>query len=69
MGTRDAVIKKVHDAAVRAMQSPAVQEKLAKNATYIVASEHRSTTYFQSIIGPEVERNAKPLKAAGISVD
>ena len=69
MGTPDAIIKKVHDAAVWTMQSPEVQEKLAKNATYIVPPEHRSTTYFQSIIGPEIERNAKPLKAAGISVD
>jgi hypothetical protein len=51
------------------MQSPAVQEKLASNATYIVPPEHRSTAYFQSMIGPEIEKNAAPLKAAGISVD
>jgi hypothetical protein len=34
-----------------------------------VPSEHRSTAYFQSIIGPEIGKNAAPLKAAGISVD
>jgi tripartite-type tricarboxylate transporter receptor subunit TctC len=34
-GTPEAIIKKVHDAAVWAMQSPAMQEKLAANATYI----------------------------------
>jgi tripartite-type tricarboxylate transporter receptor subunit TctC len=69
MGTPEPIIKKIHDAAVWAMQSPAVQEKLAKNATYIVPPEHRSTAYFQSIIGPEIEKNAAPLKAAGMSVD
>jgi tripartite-type tricarboxylate transporter receptor subunit TctC len=69
MGTPDTVIKKVHDAAVWAMQSAAVQERLAKNATYVVPPEHRSTAYFESIIGPEIEKNAAPLKAAGMSVD
>jgi tripartite-type tricarboxylate transporter receptor subunit TctC len=69
MGTPPAIIKRVHDAAVWAMQSPAVQERLAKNATYIVPPEHRSTAYFQSIIGPEIEKNAAPLKAAGMSID
>jgi tripartite-type tricarboxylate transporter receptor subunit TctC len=69
MGTPEPITKKVHDAAVWAMQSPAVEEKLAGNATYIVPSEHRSTAYFQSMIGPEIEKNAAPLKAAGISVD
>jgi hypothetical protein len=68
MGTPPAIIKKVHDAAVWAMTMPAVQERLAKNATYIVPLE-RSTKYFESIIGPEIEKNAAPLKAAGISVD
>ena len=69
MGTPDAIIKKVHDAAVWAMQSPAVQEKLSNNATYIVPPDHRSTAYFESMIGPEIEKNAAPLKAAGISVE
>jgi len=69
MGTPEAIIKKVHDATVWAMQSSAVQEKLASNATYIVPPEHRSTAYFSGIIGPEIEKNAAPLKAAGMSVD
>jgi tripartite-type tricarboxylate transporter receptor subunit TctC len=69
MGTPEPLIKKVHDAAVSAMQMPGVQEKLAKNATYVVPPEHRSTAYFESIIGPEIEKNAAPLKAAGMSVD
>jgi tripartite-type tricarboxylate transporter receptor subunit TctC len=68
-GTRETIIKKVHDAAVWAMQSPAVQERLAKNATYAVDPAHRSTEYFERMIGPEIEKNAAPLKATGISVD
>jgi hypothetical protein len=35
----------------------------------VVSPEKWSTEYFESIIGPEIEKNAGPLKAAGISVD
>jgi tripartite-type tricarboxylate transporter receptor subunit TctC len=69
IGTPEAIIKKVHDAAVWAMQSPAVLQALAKTAIYVVPPEHRSTAYFQSIIGPEIEKNAAPLKAGGLSID
>ena len=68
-GTPAAIVKKLHDISVRAMESAAVQEQLATNGTYIVAPEKRSTEYLQSIILPEIEKNAGPLKAAGMSVD
>jgi tripartite-type tricarboxylate transporter receptor subunit TctC len=67
--TPAAIIKKLHDAAVAAMETPWVQEQLAKNGTYVVPPEHRSTAYFESIIGPEIEKNAGPLTEAGMSVD
>jgi tripartite-type tricarboxylate transporter receptor subunit TctC len=67
--TPAAIIKKLHDAAVGAMETPWVQEQLAKNGTYVVPPEHRSTAYFESIIGPEIEKNAGPLTEAGMSVD
>jgi tripartite-type tricarboxylate transporter receptor subunit TctC len=63
------IITKLHDAAVAAMETPWVQEQLAKNGTYVVAPEHRSTAYFKNIIGPEIEKNAGPLIEAGMSVD
>jgi len=68
-GTPAAIIKKLHDAAVAAMETPAVQEQLAANGTYVVAPDHRSTEYLQSIIVPEIEKNAAPLKAAGMSIE
>jgi tripartite-type tricarboxylate transporter receptor subunit TctC len=68
-GTPREIIKKLHDASVAAMETPEVQEQLAKNGTYVVPPEHRSTEYFESIIGPEIEKNGAPLRAAGISVD
>jgi tripartite-type tricarboxylate transporter receptor subunit TctC len=67
--TPAAVIKKLHDVSVAAMETPWVQEQLAKNGTYVVAPERRSTAYFESIIGPEIAKNAGPLIEAGMSVD
>jgi tripartite-type tricarboxylate transporter receptor subunit TctC len=63
------IVKKLHDAAVAAIETPDVQRQLAENGTYVVSRERRSTEYFESIIGPEIEKNGAPLKAAGVSVD
>jgi tripartite-type tricarboxylate transporter receptor subunit TctC len=67
--TPAAIIKRLHDASVAAMDTPSVQEQLAVNGTYVVAPEKRSTEYFQSMIAPEIEKNAAPLIAAGMSVE
>jgi tripartite-type tricarboxylate transporter receptor subunit TctC len=67
--TPAAIIKKLHDASIAAMESPSVQEQLATNGTYVVPPDKRSTEYFESMIVPEIEKNAGPLKAAGMSVD
>src|SRR6266849_9934623 len=67
--TPPAIVKKLHDASVAAMEPPTVQEQLAANGTYVVAPDRRSTAYFETFIGAEIERNAAPLKAAVVSVD
>jgi len=67
--TPAAIVKKLHDASVAAMETPSVQQQLAANGTYVVAPERRSTAYFETFIGGEIEKNAAPLKAAGVSVD
>jgi tripartite-type tricarboxylate transporter receptor subunit TctC len=67
--TPPAIVKKLHDASVAAMETPSVQDQLAANGTYVVAPERRSTAYFEAFIGPEIEKNGAPLKAAGVSVD
>jgi tripartite-type tricarboxylate transporter receptor subunit TctC len=68
-GTPSEIVKKLHDASVAAMETAEVQDNLAKNGTYVVAPERRSTEYFQSIIVPEIEKNGAPLKAAGVTID
>jgi tripartite-type tricarboxylate transporter receptor subunit TctC len=68
-GTPDAIIKKLHDATVTAMEMPVLQDQLAATGTFVVPAERRSTAYLQSIIGPEIEKNGAPLKAAGMSIE
>ena len=68
-GTPATIIKKLHDATVAAIDTPAVQEQLLATGTFVVPPEHQSTEYLQSIIGPEIEKNGAPLKAAGMSID
>jgi tripartite-type tricarboxylate transporter receptor subunit TctC len=68
-GTPAAVIQKLHDATVAAMDTPAVQERLSQAGATTVAPERRSPAYFQHFVGSEIEKNAKPIKAAGIAIE
>ena len=68
-GTPAAIVKKLHDASVAAMETPSVQEQLATNGTYVVPPDNARRNISQSIIGPEIEKNGAPLKAAGMSIE
>jgi tripartite-type tricarboxylate transporter receptor subunit TctC len=68
-GTPAAIVKKLHDATAAAINTPSVQEQLAATGTFVVPPEHQTTAYLQSIIGPEIEKNGAPLKAAGMSIE
>ena len=68
-GTPPSIIKKLHDATVAAINTPSVQEQLLSTGTFVVPPEHQTTEYLQSIIGPEIEKNGAPLKAAGMSIE
>jgi tripartite-type tricarboxylate transporter receptor subunit TctC len=68
-GTPAAIIKKLHDATVAAIATPAIQEQLATTGTFVVPAERQSTAYLQSIIGSEIEKNGAPLRAVGMSIE
>ena len=63
------VIHKLHDATVEAMDTPSVQERLKEVGAMTVAPERRSPAYLQQFVASEIEKNAAPLRAAGISMD
>jgi tripartite-type tricarboxylate transporter receptor subunit TctC len=68
-GTPPSIIKKLHDATAEAINTPSVQEQLLTTGTFVVPQEHQTTEYLQSIIGPEIEKNGAPLRAAGMSIE
>jgi tripartite-type tricarboxylate transporter receptor subunit TctC len=68
-GTPPSIIKKLHDATAEAINTPSVKEQLLTTGTFVVPTEHQTTEYLQSIIGPEIEKNGAPLKDAGMSIE
>jgi tripartite-type tricarboxylate transporter receptor subunit TctC len=68
-GTPPAIVKKLHDATAEAINTPSVKEQLLTTGTFVVPQEHQTTEYLQSIIGPEIDKNGAPLKAAGMSIE
>jgi len=67
--TPAAIIQKLHDATVAALDTPAVQKQLLDTGTFVVAPERRSTEYLQRYVASEIEKNGAPIKAAGIAMD
>jgi tripartite-type tricarboxylate transporter receptor subunit TctC len=68
-GTPDAIVQKLHSAAVAAMEAPAVRSRLDQLGVTIVAPERRSPEYLQSFVESEIEKWAAPIKAANITAD
>ncbi len=65
-GTPTAIVQKLNAAAVEAMNTPAVQAKLAEAGASVVAPERRSPGYLQKFVENEIVKWAGPIKAAGI---
>jgi tripartite-type tricarboxylate transporter receptor subunit TctC len=67
--TPAAVVQRLRDATVAAMETPAVQERLKETGSVIVAPERRTTEYLRRWVESEIEKNAAPIRAAGITID
>jgi tripartite-type tricarboxylate transporter receptor subunit TctC len=68
-GTPAAVIRKLHDAVVAAMSTPAVKERMDAIGAELVEPERRSSEYLATFVMSEIEKWAGPIKASGISMD
>jgi tripartite-type tricarboxylate transporter receptor subunit TctC len=60
------IVQKLHDAAVAAMNTPVVRERLRDIGATVVAPERRSPEYLEQFVAREVEKWAAPIKAANI---
>ena len=68
-GTPEAIIKKLHDATVTAMEDKEVQKQMLAAGAIIVPPERRSTEYLQGLCAKEIEKNGAPIRAAGLSIE
>jgi tripartite-type tricarboxylate transporter receptor subunit TctC len=67
--TPAAIVQRLHEATVAAMETPALQARLLEAGAIVVAPDRRSPDYLRRFVDSEIEKNAKPIKAAGISMD
>jgi tripartite-type tricarboxylate transporter receptor subunit TctC len=67
--TPAAIVKKLHDATVQAMDSPAVKDRLEGLGAVLVAPDRRSPEYLATFVHSEIEKWATPIKASGVSAD
>ena len=51
------------------METPSVQERLKEVGAVTVAPKRRSPAYLQKFVASEIEKNAAPIRAAGIAID
>jgi len=63
------VVKKLNDAMVQAMKTPAVKEKLEGLGAVLVSDDRTSPEYLAKFVREEIAKWAAPIKASGVSVD
>jgi tripartite-type tricarboxylate transporter receptor subunit TctC len=66
-GTPPEIVRRLNEAAIEAMNTPAVAAQLKKNGADIVAPERRTPQYLQKFVASEIEKWSGPIKAAGLS--
>jgi tripartite-type tricarboxylate transporter receptor subunit TctC len=68
-GTPAAIVKKLNDATIEAMNNPAVKDRMQELGVATVAAERRSPDYLQKFVESEIAKWAAAIEAAGISMD
>ena len=65
----DAIVQKLNAAAVAAMNTPAVREKLAALGAQVVSEAQTTPQYLAQFVKSETEKWAGPIKASGMQVE
>jgi len=68
-GAPDAIVAKLHDAALAAMHTPAVKDRLQGLGAMIVPDDRATPQYLGTFVKSEIEKWAAPIKASGTSVE
>jgi tripartite-type tricarboxylate transporter receptor subunit TctC len=68
-GAPEPIVRKLHDAALEAMHTPTVRDRLESLGARIVPDNEAGPQYLGSFVKSEIEKWAAPIKASGVSVD
>ena len=68
-GASPAVVAKLNAAAVGALKTPAVRDRLTSLGAQVAADDRATPQYLASFVKSETEKWAGPIKAAGVTVD
>ncbi len=68
-GTPDPIVRKLNAAVNTSLESPALRRRLEELGLEIVPPERRTPEYLAKFLPEDIERWAKPIRAAGISAD
>jgi tripartite-type tricarboxylate transporter receptor subunit TctC len=68
-GAAPDIVKTLNGAAVEAMQSPNVKERLEGLGAVIVPAERATPEYLGEFVRSEIEKWAGPIKASGVTVE
>ena len=67
--TPEPIVRQLHDAAIKAMNVPALRVRLETIGTDLVTPDRTGTDYLKHFVSSEIEKWAAPIKASGVSVD
>jgi tripartite-type tricarboxylate transporter receptor subunit TctC len=65
----EVVVKKLHDATLEAMHTPAVRDRLTGLGAEIVSDQQATPQYLGDLVKSEIAKWAVPIKASGVSVE
>jgi tripartite-type tricarboxylate transporter receptor subunit TctC len=68
-GTPEPIVKKLHDAALAAMHTPAVHDRLTGLGAEIVSDQDATPQHLGELVKSEIAKWAAPIKAAGVTVE
>lgn len=68
-GTPDAIVRKLNAAVNQSLENPVLRKRLEELGLEIVPAEQRTPEYLARFLPEDIERWAKPIRAAGISAD
>jgi tripartite-type tricarboxylate transporter receptor subunit TctC len=68
-GTPEPIVRKLHQATLQAMDTPAVRDRLQGLGAMLVAPDRRSPDYLARFVESEISKWAEPIRSSGVSVE